>query len=326
MLGPESAALGPTFRFRAQLICMRNTDEHYFGLGNEAHPNRVSGVCLFLLLAGCGLSEDGLRVEVSAAPTGGPAPPAAPASPISGPMTEPPPGAPAIADASPAVDLLLPPRDTGASPGDAGVDSGAETAGPAVLPAPALTLDKLIYDVAQDIVVSFVNGPGNAADWIGIYEESAPPPSDASRSLFWYYTDNGGWATRPPGGVGPRNGAVTFGSGSMGSRQWPLPPGRYKAIFLTEPHIQLAPPSHFQVRQGPILGTGRTPGPAPGGGGEPKNTMSEKEYHLRMYLIPELGDQRLFQGGGRDLIPALDSTADAGRANQVQTVGRLVTK
>ncbi len=216
------------------------------------HPNRVSGVWLFLILAGCGLSEDGLRVEISTAPTGGPAPPAAPTSPASGPMAPPPPSAPAIADASPAADALAPPSDTratGASPGDAGVDSGAEPDGPGVPPAPALTLDRRIYDSAQDIVVSFVNGPGQAADWIGIYEESAPPPSDASRSLLWYYTDNKGWATRPPGGgVGPRDGAVTFGTGSMGSRQWPLPPGRYKAIFLTEPHTQLAPPSHFQVR------------------------------------------------------------------------------
>ena len=205
------------------------------------HPNRVSSVWLFLLLAGCGFSEEGLRVELSPAPTDGPVPPAAPASPPSGPMPQPPPAAPAIADASPAVDSPAPQRDTGATgagPGDAGVDSGA----------PAVTVDKPIYDSAEDIIVSFVNGPGNASDWIGIYEESAPPPSDASRSLLWYYTDNEGWATRPPGGVGPRNGTVTFGTGSMGTRQWPLPPGRYKAMFLTEPHIQLAPPSHFQVR------------------------------------------------------------------------------
>jgi hypothetical protein len=216
------------------------------------HPNRVSGVWLFLLLAGCGFSEDGLRVEISPAPTGGPAPSAAPASPpTSGPMTPPPPAAPAIPDASPAVDSLAPPSNTGAtgaSPRDAGVDTRAETARPDVSPAPALTLDERIYDSAQDIVVSFVNGPGNASDWIGIYEESAPPPSDDSRSLLWYYTDNQGWNTRPPGGVGPRNGSVTFSTGSMGSRQWPLPPGRYKAIFLTEPHVQLAPPAHFQVR------------------------------------------------------------------------------
>ncbi len=191
-------------------------------------------------------------MEISPPPTSG-APPAALPSPTGGPAMRPPPAAPAIADASPPVDAPAPPSDTGAaaaSPPDAGVDAGADaSAGPnQVPPAPALTLDKRVYSSAEDIVVAFFDGPGNSADWIGIYEESSPPPSDDSRSLLWYYTDNQGWATRGPGGVGPRNGAVTFGTGSMGSRQWPLPTGRYKAMFLTEPHIQLAPPSYFQVR------------------------------------------------------------------------------
>ena len=113
--------------------------------------------------------------------------------------------------------------------------------------APTLMLDKLVYSVGEEIVASFSNGPGYAADWIGIYDENAPTPSDDDRSLLWYYTDNQGWNSRPPG-PGPTNGTVRFGPGSRGSRQWPLPVGRYKAIFLSDPHILLTAPVYFQVR------------------------------------------------------------------------------
>ena len=145
-------------------------------------------------------------------------------------------------------------------PVDAPVDSRTDPPGdvPADIPserpadAPSgttLEVNKGVYSVGEAIIVSFASGPGDAADWIGIYNETAAPPSDASRSLLWYYTDNKGWATRTAGrDAGPRTGSVTFSTGSMGSSQWPLPAGGYKAFFLSSPYTQLCPPVFFQIR------------------------------------------------------------------------------
>ena len=140
----------------------------------------------------------------------------------------------------------------GAGLGDTGFESrsdvATDTAGAGgALEQPRLMLNKIVYNLAEEIAVSFYDGPGDTADWIGIYDESAPAPSDDNRSLLWYYTDNQGWDSRTPG-PGPRNGTVVFGPGSRGTRRWPLPAGRYKAIFLSDPHIVLAEPAHFQVR------------------------------------------------------------------------------
>jgi hypothetical protein len=137
---------------------------------------------------------------------------------------------------------------------DANIESRSDVAtdtksdgGADILQAPKLMLNKVVYNLSEEIVTSFYNGPGDAADWIGIYDESAPAPSDDNRSLLWYYTDNKGWDRRDPG-PGPKNGTVVFGPGSRGSRQWPLPAGRYKALFLSDPHTELAAPVYFQVR------------------------------------------------------------------------------
>jgi hypothetical protein len=118
---------------------------------------------------------------------------------------------------------------------------------PDVPSAPAVSVNKPIYGVGEAVVVSFSNGPGNFADWIGIYDESAGTPSDDMRSRLWYFTDNKGWDSRGAG-AGPKSGTVTFSAGSMGSSKWPLPAGRYKAIFLADPHTVLAGPAHFEVR------------------------------------------------------------------------------
>ena len=127
---------------------------------------------------------------------------------------------------------------------DAGIESRSDVA---ILQPPKLMLNKVVYSVSEEIVASFYDGPGDAADFIGIYDESAPAPSDDNRSLLWYYTDNQGWARRAPG-PGPKTGTVVFGPGSRGSRQWPLPAGRYKAMFVSDAYIVIAGPAYFQVR------------------------------------------------------------------------------
>jgi hypothetical protein len=129
---------------------------------------------------------------------------------------------------------------------DVATDTKAEGGADILQPA-KLMLNKVVYNLSEEIVASFYNGPGDTADWIGIYDESAPAPSDDNRSLLWYYTDNQGWDRRAPG-PGPKNGTVVFGAGSKGSRQWPLPAGRYKALFLSDPHTELTAPVYFQVR------------------------------------------------------------------------------
>jgi hypothetical protein len=139
------------------------------------------------------------------------------------------------------------PIDTRSSPPpDARVDA-AKDAAPDVAPEAQLTVSRASYNVGEAIPVTYSNGPGLKSDWIGIYDQAAAPPSDASQSLLWYYSDNTGWGPAQPG-PGPKNGTVIFTTGSKGSRQWPLPAGSYKAIFQSSPYTQLAPPANFQVR------------------------------------------------------------------------------
>jgi hypothetical protein len=139
------------------------------------------------------------------------------------------------------------PPDTSLPSPDAPIDTRPDGALVDLPSGPSVTLDKATYDPGEAIVASFSNGPGNYADWIGIYDQNAPAPSDSNRSLLWYYTDNKGWETRG-GGSGPKNGTVTFSAGAMGSLKWPLPSGRYKVLFLSSPHTQLGAPANFQVR------------------------------------------------------------------------------
>lgn len=139
-----------------------------------------------------------------------------------------------------------PPDGPPASPPDAALDTAKDAAPDVPLPA-LLTVSRAVYNAGEAISVTYSNGPGLKADWIGIYDQGAASPSDASRSLLWYYSDNTGWGPAPPG-TGPKSGTVTFTTGSKGSRDWPLPSGHFKAIFLSSPYIQLASPASFQVR------------------------------------------------------------------------------
>ena len=172
-----------------------------------------------------------------------------PPNPVSEGMPEPgePPPAAGL-DASPGVPSdgsVIAPGDTPtaeASPADTN-----PSAAPDVPLETQLKVSKTSYGVGEAISVMYSNGPGLKADWIGIYDEAAAPPSDASRSLLWYYSDNTGWGAAQPG-PGPKNGTVIFTNGSKGSRQWPLPSGNYKAIFQSSPYSQLAAPANFHVR------------------------------------------------------------------------------
>lgn len=119
------------------------------------------------------------------------------------------------------------------------------------LPLPTLALDERIYRSGDPIVATYAGGPGNDADWIGIYPE-ADHPGGQSFAWSWFYTNN---TQTTNGRFGPTEGEVVFdvGSGPI----WPLPGGRYRAFFLCcDGYTVLAPPVAFEV-----VGDGEPPPP-----------------------------------------------------------------
>ncbi|MDG2149833.1 MAG: endonuclease/exonuclease/phosphatase family protein [Planctomycetota bacterium] len=92
-------------------------------------------------------------------------------------------------------------------------------------PHPELTLDRMSYAVGEPIVANFSGGPGDGADWVGLYAAGEAP--SVFSSTAWYYTNNSQTAGA---GSGPETGSVTFDVGA--GPTWPLPPGDYTAYFL----------------------------------------------------------------------------------------------
>ncbi|MDZ7370391.1 MAG: endonuclease/exonuclease/phosphatase family protein [candidate division KSB1 bacterium] len=71
---------------------------------------------------------------------------------------------------------------------------------------PSIELDKDDYDIEEPITVSFVNGPGNPTDWIGIYKKGDMPMS--VWSTLWLYVNGTQSASK-----GLTDGYVTFTEG-----------------------------------------------------------------------------------------------------------------
>ncbi|PUA26994.1 MAG: hypothetical protein B0W54_19350 [Cellvibrio sp. 79] len=84
---------------------------------------------------------------------------------------------------------------------------------------PQLLLNRTTYSSTDTITASFSGGPGNAADWIGIYPRNEIPDSSPA-SLVWRYTN----------GTSSAGGAVTNGSIAFSNNG--LAPGLYTAWFL----------------------------------------------------------------------------------------------
>lgn len=83
---------------------------------------------------------------------------------------------------------------------------------------PSITTNKTTYLTGEDITVNFNNGPGNANDWIGVYNSTDTP--GVQGSTIWS-TVNG---TRTPT-TGISTGSVTFKGGLSTA-------GSYKVYFL----------------------------------------------------------------------------------------------
>jgi hypothetical protein len=71
---------------------------------------------------------------------------------------------------------------------------------------PMVSIDKEVYDVGESITASFINGPNNPTDWIGIYKAGDIP--GAIPSTLWFYVNG----TQSPT-VGISDGSVIFAEG-----------------------------------------------------------------------------------------------------------------
>lgn len=78
---------------------------------------------------------------------------------------------------------------------------------------PGLQADHDHYYPGQDIHVSFVNGPGNPKDWVGVYPVDVVPGS--VNSTIWRYVDN-----TQGGNAGLREGTVDFPGGLGLAGDW----------------------------------------------------------------------------------------------------------
>jgi hypothetical protein len=78
---------------------------------------------------------------------------------------------------------------------------------------PSVTTDQLIYATNQTIQATFANGPGNAADWVGIYREGQTP--GGPESTIWQYVNGTHTAT-----TGKASGTLVFTNGLASTGNW----------------------------------------------------------------------------------------------------------
>ncbi len=99
---------------------------------------------------------------------------------------------------------------------------------------PAISTEKSAYEPGEDIVVSYVNGPGNPTDWIGIYRKGQAPGQVASTD--WAYVS------------GPE-GTVTFNMST---------PGEYfVAFFELDGYTEIAERVELYIGAIPLVSTGQ---------------------------------------------------------------------
>ncbi|MFD0964731.1 fibronectin type III domain-containing protein [Pseudofulvibacter geojedonensis] len=101
---------------------------------------------------------------------------------------------------------------------------------------PAISLDKPYYNTNETITVSYANGPGNAKDWIGIYQKGQTPGSTAATA--WSYVN------------GNTSGTVNFSITTSGEY--------FVSFFENDGYTQLTNPIHFWVGNIPTLSSNKT--------------------------------------------------------------------
>ncbi len=105
-----------------------------------------------------------------------------------------------------------------------------------------LTTDASTYDVGAPITVSWVDGPANRWDWIGVYEAGASNP-EKDDYLVWGYTGGHDAGALPP----TTEGSLVLGRDHQG-RPWPLPAGKYVVHYLLSDEYTSAGSASFTVR------------------------------------------------------------------------------
>ncbi len=91
---------------------------------------------------------------------------------------------------------------------------------------PILVSAKPAYAEGEPIEISWVDGPANRWDWIGVYKGSAPDPGNDDY-LLWSYVGGHDAGAIPPSVAG----SMTLGPDSEG-KAWPLPVGKYRIHYL----------------------------------------------------------------------------------------------
>ena len=99
----------------------------------------------------------------------------------------------------------------------------------------AITLDKPRYAPSQTITVTYVNGPGLAKDWIGLYKKGDKPGSIASTT--WSY-------------VSGKSGTLTFTLKNAGEY--------FAAFFTNDVYTEIASRVNFYVGKTPILSSDKS--------------------------------------------------------------------
>lgn len=79
-----------------------------------------------------------------------------------------------------------------------------------------MTPKQASYDVGEQIVVDFSDGPGNATDWVGFYQPGNIPDGEPG-SITWLYTNGTG-----TGGGALTEGTLTFPAGSLAAGDYAL--------------------------------------------------------------------------------------------------------
>lgn len=98
---------------------------------------------------------------------------------------------------------------------------------------PAIMLDTNAYNFGQPIQVTYVNGPGNATDWVGIYKQNDVPGNIASTQ--WQY--------------------CTGTAGQMTFNNLPVAGMYFAAFFELDGYTEIAPRVPFYHGNMPILST-----------------------------------------------------------------------
>lgn len=99
---------------------------------------------------------------------------------------------------------------------------------------PLVRSDKRVYVTGEALQVSFLNGPGNAKDWIGIYKEGQTPGGGPASTL-WSYVDG-----TQTGTTGLTEGSVTFANGLSAA-------GNYVVFFLENDNYTVLASEPFSV-------------------------------------------------------------------------------